>query len=286
MSFLDTIVRVGSSLLGGGGSSSSVLGDLAKTALLAYTTKKVNDSINRENAARTQASSSSRTGGSGSGGSGSGGSADAGSPAVVDPGVRLQVDPDPSHKIPVVYGQTHLGGILTEASLNPSNSKELNLVFTICEVTGTKLSDGAASVFSFEEIYINDQRVVFQANTTLVDYTVDRDGNVDRSLAGLCNIYCFRNGSTNPVYPAGLSGPALSSATSIVPAWLAGAQSMSGLVFAVVRLTYDSDKGITSIPTMMFKIKNTMTLPGDCVLDYMTNTRYGAGIPQAEIYVS
>jgi hypothetical protein len=277
MSFLDTIVKVGTSLLGGGKSGGgSLLGDLAKTAMLVYTTKKVNDSINRENAVKTNAR----------GGSDSGGSDSGGSPAQVDPGVRLQVDPDPSHKIPVVYGQTHLGGILTDASLNPSNSKELNLVFTICEVTGTKLSDSAASVFSFEEIYINDQRVVFQTDTVTVDYTVDREGNVDRSLAGLCNIYCFNNGSTNPVYPTGLSGPALSAATSIVPAWLAGPQSMSGLVFAVVRLTYDSDKGITSIPTMMFKIKNTMTLPGDCVLDYMTNTRYGAGIPQAEIYVS
>jgi hypothetical protein len=26
-----------------------------------------------------------------------------------------------------------------------------------------------------------------------------------------------------------------------------------------------------------------MTLPGDCVFDYMTNTRYGAGIPKEEI---
>jgi hypothetical protein len=30
-------------------------------------------------------------------------------------------------------------------------------------------------------------------------------------------------------------------------------------------------------------MKNTMTLPGDVLYDYMTNTRYGAGIPEAEI---
>jgi hypothetical protein len=59
---------------------------------------------------------------------------------------------------------------------------------------------------------------------------------------------------------------------------------MSNLVFAVVRLTYDSDKGVTSIPNMQVRVKNTMTLPGDCVYDYMTNTRYGAGIPPGEIY--
>jgi hypothetical protein len=27
-----------------------------------------------------------------------------------------------------------------------------------------------------------------------------------------------------------------------------------------------------------------MTLPGDVMLDYMTNERYGAGIPSTEIY--
>jgi hypothetical protein len=34
---------------------------------------------------------------------------------------------------------------------------------------------------------------------------------------------------------------------------------------------------------MRFKIQNSMTLPGDCIYDYMTNTRYGAGIDPAEI---
>jgi len=270
MSFLDSIIKAGSSLLGG--SSSSVLGDLAKTALLMYTTRKANDSLNRENQKASSTGTSSSSGGSGST-----------SPARVDPGVRLQVDPDPSQKIPVVYGQAVLGGIISDAVLDPSNRNNLFLVFTICETTGTKLSDSQASSFSFEQIYLNDQRVVFTPGTTQVEYTVDRDGNVDRSLADNCEIYCFRNGSLNPVYPTGVTGSALNPAYSIVPGW-SSTFAMSNLVFAVVRLTYDSDKGVTSIPNMQVRVKNTMTLPGDCVYDYMTNTRYGAGIPPGEIY--
>jgi len=230
--------------------------------VLMYTTKKANDSLNRANEKA----------------SGGGGSV-----SQPDPGVRLQVDPDPSHKIPVVYGQAVLGGIITEAVLNPSDAKQLWLVFTLCETTGVKLSDNQPSAFSFEQIYLNDQRVVFVANSTQVDYTVDRDGNVDRSLAGNCDIYCFRNGSLNPVYPVGITGPLLSPAHSIVPGWN-GSYTMSNLVFAVVRLTYNQDKGVTSIPDMQVRLRNTMTLPGDCVYDYMTNTRYGAGIPPEQIY--
>jgi len=272
MSFLNSIIKAGSSLLGG--SNSSVLGDLAKTAVLIYTTKKANDSVNREN---QKASSTSTSSSSGSGGSGST------SPARVDPGVRLQVDPDPSQKIPVVYGQAVLGGIVTDAVLDPSDRKILYLVFTFCETTGTKLSDGLASGFTFEQIFLNDQRVVFTPGTTEVANTVDRDGNVDRSLADNCEIYCFNGSSLNPVYPTGVSGSALDPAYNIVPGWNSSF-AMSNLVFAVVRLTYDSDKGVTSIPNMQVRVRNSMTLPGDCVYDYMTNTRYGAGIPPGEIY--
>jgi hypothetical protein len=59
---------------------------------------------------------------------------------------------------------------------------------------------------------------------------------------------------------------------------------MEGLVFAVVQVDYDVSKGSTSIGTFRFDITNSMTLPGDCMFDYMTNTRYGAGIPAEDIY--
>jgi len=55
-------------------------------------------------------------------------------------------------------------------------------------------------------------------------------------------------------------------------------------VFVAIKMNYNKDKGLTRIPTFRFKLTNTMTMPGDCIYDYMTNTRYGAGIDATEIY--
>ena len=59
---------------------------------------------------------------------------------------------------------------------------------------------------------------------------------------------------------------------------------MSDLVFAVIEITYNSSNGVTKAPSSVeFHVSNSMTMPGDCIYDYMTNTRYGAGIPVTEI---
>jgi hypothetical protein len=49
-------------------------------------------------------------------------------------------------------------------------------------------------------------------------------------------------------------------------------------------MTYSSEKNLTRIPTIRVQLTNSMTMPGDVVYDYMTNTRYGAGIDPSEIY--
>jgi hypothetical protein len=59
---------------------------------------------------------------------------------------------------------------------------------------------------------------------------------------------------------------------------------MSDLVFCIIKLTYNKEKDITGLGNIEFKMTNSMTLPGDVMQDYMTNTRYGAGISNTEIY--
>jgi hypothetical protein len=58
---------------------------------------------------------------------------------------------------------------------------------------------------------------------------------------------------------------------------------MNELIFSVVRVEYSREKNVTGIGDLKFHIQNSMFLPGDVLYDYMTNTRYGAGIAQAEI---
>lgn len=201
-----------------------------------------------------------------------------------DSDARLQVYPEANNKIPLVYGSAYISGILTDVELD-TNGVDLYVVSTVCEVTGTKLSDSLASEFAFDDVLINDQRVIFNSDGITVQYTEDREGNRDYSLVGLCSIKCYAGGSasTYNVAPTGYSIASQQAAWDFIPSWATN-HTMNDLVFAVARLTYNQDKGITTIPTFKFKITNSMTKPGDCIYDYMTSTRYGAGIDPGEIY--
>ena len=58
---------------------------------------------------------------------------------------------------------------------------------------------------------------------------------------------------------------------------------MNNLAFVLVSIVYNAEKNLTGLGNMQFKVTNTMKQPGDVLFDYMTNARYGAGIPEAEI---
>ena len=59
---------------------------------------------------------------------------------------------------------------------------------------------------------------------------------------------------------------------------------MNNLVFALFKVTYNKEQRVTSLGDIQFKLSNTLTQPGDVLYDYMTNTRYGAGIAARDIY--
>jgi hypothetical protein len=56
------------------------------------------------------------------------------------------------------------------------------------------------------------------------------------------------------------------------------------LVFAIVRVVYNKDKNVTGLGDLKFNVNNPLNNPGDVLLDYMTNTRYGAGITLEDIF--
>ena len=137
MSFLDDIIGGAKNLIGGffGG----IGGNLATTAVLGFLLRKLNDNVQTPNyTPQVQAE-------------------------TPDYGVRLQVDPDPDQQVPVLYGSAVTGGIITEAVLSNSN-RTMTYVLTLCERTGTKISDDLASTFSFKNIYWNDNRIVFDTD--------------------------------------------------------------------------------------------------------------------------
>ena len=254
MSWLDSIIDFGKSVL----TSNSIGSQLLKTVVTGYALNKVNKSINPGNPAATPEVA-----------------------PVIDKGVRLQASADSSAKIPVVYGTAVLGGKLVDIHQSADN-QVMQYAYAISERTGTLLSDNSQSVITFKDIYWNKQRCVFADDGITVSYTVDKNGKIDRSLAGLVKIYCYNAGSLSPVVPEDYTNNSLTPAYSVFSSWGSN-HLMSDLVFAIVQVTYSKEKNVTGIGEVEYKISNTLTMPGDCIYDLMTNTRYGASIAAEDI---
>lgn len=258
-SFIDDILDVGSSVwktLTGDG----VAGGIAKATALGLLLNEVTKSINKDNQ-RPDVSNSNNPNYS----------------------TRTQIDPDTDNHIPVVYGQAFIGGKVTDAALTNSN-QTMWYCLTICEKTGTKI-DSTASVITFEEIYWNQNKLNFQSDGITAASFEDADGTTSSSVNGKIKVYCFSGGSSSPVVPFGYTNGSLQSAFALFPNWTAN-HTMNDLVFALVRVDYDAANSITGLGEMEFKIKNTLTEPGDVLYDYMTNTRYGAGLAGEDIFTS
>jgi hypothetical protein len=242
-------------------SSGSIGSSIAKTALIGYAANRVNKSINKSNDVdRSQ------------------------TPAPVDPGVRVQVNPDASYKVPVLYGTATWGGTITDAWLT-SDNKTMYFCLTLAERTGTLLSTAASTSYVFNDVYANDNRIIFKADGITADYMIDRDGNRDPSIRDLFKVYCYAGNSELPVIPEYYTASVPGYAYNIMPNWTSD-HMMEDLIFAIIEIDYSKDKGVTGIPRMQFTITSSMSLPGDVLYDYMTNTRYGAGIPATDILAS
>lgn len=235
-----------------GGSVSSAL---AKTALLGYASRLLSNS--------TEPTST-------------------GSNEIVDRGVRLQLSPDTENKIPVLYGEAYFGGYITDAQLS-SDFKKMTYCLTLAELTSTKLSDSQPSSYTFEGVYINNNRVVFKADGITVDYTLDSSGNQDISARDLIKIYFYCN--QQQVLPQGYTG-SIYSPWTVMPGWTQTDNPMTYLMYAIVEVTYNRDAGISALPECTFHARNTNTLVGDVLYDYMTDPDFGANIPADEIDVT
>lgn len=201
-----------------------------------------------------------------------------------DKGTKVTVQPSVDNKIPVLYGRAITGGIITDVAIQDNNLR-LDVCYTICEQTGVVFSTDVASVFTPKDVYIDGKKVVFDSNGYSVKYLVDSEGVKDEKFAGLIQILFFDGNSSiyrpMPGFESKYASDAFDARDNML-GWY-GNQEMQELVFAIVRLFYNADKGLTSIPSIAFDVENSLTEPGDCLFDYMTSPRYGAAIPFWEI---
>lgn len=247
MSWLDSVVSFGKDLLTGQGTGSKI----ARAAIAGIVLRQVNKSAKESNETKQE----------------------------IDPGVREQVDADTDHSIPVVYGTAFVGGKITDAVLTNDN-KTMWYCLTICEKTGN-LINGTPSQIFIDKVYWDQNEVRFNTDGVTASTLVSEDNVSSNNINGLVKIYLYSGNSDSQVFPLGYSGTAVSAKT-LFPNWTTN-HTMSDLVFAIVRVDYNKDKGFTGIGNLEFKVRNTMTAAGDVLYDYMRNTRYGAGIKDEEI---
>lgn len=187
--------------------------------------------------------------------------------------------------IPVVYGETRTGGVRvftnTEGSLDQGTPEDpdvipnpyLHLVYVISEG-----EINACKKIFFDGVEVmNTSATGSNSNWTFVDSKYS--DNVDAFF------YSGTDGQS--------ANTALSNAN--VANW-SGSPRFRGIAYMYFRMTYDADVWKNGLPEITFLVEgkkvpatsNGTTLqysdnPARCILDYLTNTRYGKGIEVADI---
>lgn len=198
-----------------------------------------------------------------------------------NPGSRQQVPPAGDNKLPVVYGSAYLGGIVTDLSIS-SDNQTLYYVLALAECTNTE-SGGTPDEYTFGDVYWAGKKVIFNAtNRYKVDSLLDEStGLYDRSVAGKLEFYKYSNGSDSPANSSKTAVQVMSS-SGLVYTWDAS-KEMSNCAFVIVKITYSQSANLTGIQQTKFQITNSRKKAGDCFLDYLTSSRYGAAIPLSNV---
>jgi hypothetical protein len=201
-------------------------------------------------------------------------------------GIRVQLPPATNNKLPVVYGTSFISGVITDAKIS-TDLQSMWFVISLAEVTDT-------GGYTFNEIYYDGKLVTFGTNGAVTSLTTNTlgGGEVDTKVNGNLFIYLFPNGSNSGVNTGGQTASQILSDASIPagqrwngPIYTSGGQSpsMSNTAFMIVKVKYNTDAGTTNLGTVTAKITNSLTKPGDCIRDYLVNSRYGCAVPLSQV---
>jgi hypothetical protein len=198
-----------------------------------------------------------------------------------DPGNRTQIPPATSNKLPVVYGDSWIGGTVIDLSIT-DNDQKLFYVLALSEVTNTNPGQTADTI-TFGDIYFAGKKCVFDATKKYqVNSLLDEStGESETNVKGKINIYLYSNGSNAPTN-SDQTAIQIMSNSALTYKWDA-TKLMTNCAFAIVVLTYSVTANIRGLAQTRFQVKNSRHKPGECFSDFLTNTRYGAAIPSAQI---
>ena len=186
-------------------------------------------------------------------------------------GVLLTKQGNINH-IPVVYGTRLVGGHRTFVGTTGTNNEYLHLVYALCE----------GEVEAIASIYIND--------TEIAVGDLDGSGNVNAGVFnGLCRIKKYV-GTDAQTADADL--------VSEVTDWTTN-HRLRGVAYVYIRCKWDQDnRAFGSFPRIKAMVQGKKlydprdlstaysTNPALCLYDYLTDTRYGRGLPAADLDVT
>ena len=219
-------------------------------------------------------------------------------PDVPDPGAAATgvtvSKPGTNNPLPVVYGYRRVGGNIIYAESNGESNKYLYIVYAVCE----------GEIHGIRKLIVND--VELPTRGTVHDHGVVY--NVDSGR--------FQNRMKYQIFN-GLENQAQSSLANETPNWPKKQRKLPGIAYVVCRFEWKSgttqeeaDKNPYSggIPKVSFDVygkkiydvrthgsgkdlsgsyasrsKSYNFNPANCLLDYLENTRYGAGLNTNQI---
>jgi len=200
-------------------------------------------------------------------------------------GNPVQVPPRGDNKLPVIYGSSYVGGIVTDLSIT-SDNQVLYYCLALSEVTNSEgYIVGGADVITFGNVYWGGKKVIFNSTDLYkVDSLLDESsGLYDTAVAGYLEMYFYNNGSTSPTNSAySAYSTQVMGNTNLIYQWTS-AKAMSNCAFVVIKITYNQDANLTGLQQTKFQVTNARTSVGDCFLDYMTSERYGAALATSNI---
>ncbi len=181
--------------------------------------------------------------------------------------------------IPVIYGERLTGG--TRVFMETSGTDNTYLYMAIVMAEG--------EINDIEEIRVDDKIVTFASSFS--------DGTAVEVGSGDSNFYKDSESLIRVEPHYGTDGQSASSLLSTLSSWGSN-HKLSGLCYLAIRLKWNSD-AFAGLPKIQAKIQGKKvvaynsslqaqspaysTNPAWCLLDYLTNTRYGKGLTTSEI---
>lgn len=214
-------------------------------------------------------------------------------PSFSDNGVKVQLPPGTNNRVQKLYGRNFTGGLIIDAEIKNQN-KTMAYAVVLSEYS-------PGETWTVNDIYRGDAKLNFYTSTQnyIVSSLTDPNSTASTNVGidsgkkakypqGRLRVRVYAGGSeaTNQIFPTtnkvAAYGGTDTSQTCQFKNWTS-ANTMDDLVFAVFECNYDPDNNILGMDALGFDIVNSVSEPSNVLIQYMTDSRFGASMSNADL---